>query len=120
MPVTLEAAEKSPICSGRSRVRDELRLELREVDVAVGVLGDRHDVGDRLAPGQLVGVVLERPDEHHRPLVGRDRAAEVVAVVEVGREAQVEDADQLVDRAGRSRSRRRSRRSSSSPPTARG
>ena len=39
-----------------------------EVDVAVGVLADRDDVGDRLAPGQLVGVVLVRPDEHDRPL----------------------------------------------------
>ena len=42
------------------------------VDVAVGVLGADHDVGDRLAPRQLVGVVLERADEHHGPLVGGD------------------------------------------------
>ena len=43
---------------------------------------------------------------------------QVVAVVELGRDAQAEDADQLVDRAGARRSRRRSRTVSSSPPTA--
>ena len=60
MPVTFEAAENEPIFSGRSRVAHELLRELLEVDVAVGVLADRDDVGDRLAPRQLVAVVLER------------------------------------------------------------
>ncbi len=50
-------------------VADEFRFQRRRVDVAVGVLRDDHDVGDRLAPRQLVGVVLERSDEHDRPLV---------------------------------------------------
>ena len=70
MPVTLEAAENDPMRSGRSAYSLELLLEHRHVDVAVAVLGDRHDVADRLAPRQLVGVVLERADEHDRPLVG--------------------------------------------------
>ena len=64
---------------------------------------DRDEVADRLAPRQLVAVVLERPDEDHRPLVGRDVPAQVVAIVEVGRQAQVEDVDEAVDRARRAR-----------------
>ena len=117
MPVTLDAAENDPIFSGRSAYAVELLREDGQVDVAVRVLGDGHDVADRLAPRQLVGVVLERADEHDRALVGRDVRRQVVAVVEVGGDAQVEDADQLVDR------RRRARAAedddvSSSPPTA--
>ena len=50
IPVTFDAAENEPIFSGRAAWRDELGLERREVDVAVGVLGDDDDVGDRLAP----------------------------------------------------------------------
>ena len=79
MPVTLEAAENEPILSGRSACSDELGGEERLVDVPVGVLGADHDVGDRLAPRQLVGVVLERADEDDRPLVGRDVVGEVRA-----------------------------------------
>ncbi len=52
------------------RMADELGLERREVDMAVRVLGDDDDVGDRLAPRQLVRVVLERPDEDDRALPG--------------------------------------------------
>ena len=70
MPVTFEAAEKLPMRSGRPAWPASSSLELAEVDVAVGVLADHHHLGDRLAPGQLVGVVLERPGEHHRPLPG--------------------------------------------------
>ena len=68
--------------------------------MAVGVLGADHDVGDRLAPGQLVGVVLERADEHDRPLVGGDVGGQRVRVLERRGDAQAEDADQLGDRAG--------------------
>ena len=68
MPVTLEAAEKLPIRSGRSAYRRSSLGEVREVDAAVGVRADHHDVGERLAPRQLVGVVLVRPDEDHRPV----------------------------------------------------
>ncbi len=67
------------------------------IDVAVGALRDQHHIGDRLPPGQLVAVVLERADEHHRARLGRDLGAETVAVVEVGGDAQVQDPDELVD-----------------------
>ena len=82
-------------------VTDQLLLQVAQVDVPVGVLVDDDHVGDRLAPGQLVGVVLVGPDEDDRPLRGRDPLREPVAVVEVGRDAQVEHVDQPVDRAGR-------------------
>ena len=85
----------------------ERALEARQVDPAVGVLADRDDVGDRLAPRQLVAVVLVRPDEDERPLVERDVRAQGVAVVEVVRDPQVEDVDELVDRRRSSPSRRR-------------
>ena len=54
MPVTFDAAEKLPIFSGARGVAHELCFEVREIDVAVGVLVDHDDVGDRLAPRQLV------------------------------------------------------------------
>ena len=57
-----EAADQRP-----PGVADQLGLQLGEVDVAVAVLADGHHLGGRLAPGQQVGVVLERPHEHHRP-----------------------------------------------------
>ena len=79
---------------------DELGLEGGEVDVAVGVLGDDDDVRDRLAPRQLVRMVLEGADEDHWALLRRDVRGEPVVVVERRREPQSEDADQLVDRAG--------------------
>ena len=82
------------------RVRDELGLEGGEVDVAVAVLGDDDDVGDRLAPRQLVRMVLEWADEDHGPLLRRNLRGQPVAIVERRRESQAEDADQLVDRAG--------------------
>ena len=67
------------------------------------VLADGHDLGDRLAPGQLVGVVLVGADEDDRPLLGRDDVAQPVAPIEVGGDAQVEDADELVHRGRRAR-----------------
>ena len=88
----------------RSRlVADELGLERREVDVAVLVLRDHDDVGDRLPPRQLVGVVLEGADEDHRPLLRRNVGGQRVAVLERRREPQAEDSDQLVDRPRRPR-----------------
>ena len=77
----------------------KLALEAHGIDVAVGVLGNLHHIGDGLAPRQLVAVVLERADEHDRSLVARDLCRELPLQVEIGRDAQVEDADQLVDRA---------------------
>ena len=103
IPVTLEAAEKLPMRSRRPAWPASSLVELAEVDVAVGVLADHHHIGDRLPPGQLVGVVLVRPDEHHRPLPRRDPVRQPVAVVQVGRDAQVEDADELVDGGGAAR-----------------
>src|SRR3569623_3568866 len=79
----------------------ELLLEVRESDVTIGILVDHDDIGDRLAPRQLVGVMLERADEHDRALGFGDAVRELVARVEIGRDAQLQDVDQLVDRAGR-------------------
>ncbi len=81
----------------------ELIGQVPEVDVAVGVLADGHDLGDRLTPGQLVGVVLEGADEDDGTCLDRDVAAQAEARVEVGRDAQVEDADELVHRGRRAR-----------------
>jgi hypothetical protein len=45
-------------------------------------------------------VVLERPDEHHRPLPRRDALQQPIPLGQAGRQPQLEDADQLVDRGG--------------------
>ena len=65
-------------------VAGELVLEVLEVDPPLRVLADRHDLRARLPPRQLVGVVLVRADEDDRAL-------------------EIEDADELVDRARRPR-----------------
>ena len=101
MPVTFEAAENEPIFSDAVGVGDQLGFQSGQVDVPVGVLGNGDHIGNRLAPRDLVGMVLERPDEDDRALIGGDVLREVVAVVEIGREPKVHDADQLVDCAGR-------------------
>jgi len=95
MPVTLLAAENEPMRP--FGIRQQLLLELGGVDVPVGVLGDHHDIGDRLAPGQLVGMVLEGPDEHDGTFLGGDGVADVIAVVQARGKPDPEDADQLVD-----------------------
>ena len=77
-------------------------LEGVKVDVSVAVLGDGDEVGNGLPPRQLIAVVLEGADEHHGSLRGGDRCTESVASVEVGRDAQVEDADESINRAGAS------------------
>jgi hypothetical protein len=71
--------------------------------VALTVLSDHHDIGDRLAPAQLVAVVLERADEDHRALERGDPRGQAVAAVQVSGQAQVHGRDQPVDRAGRPR-----------------
>ena len=83
------------------RVPDELLLESPDVDVPVDVLRDHHDFGDRLPPGQLVGVMLVWAEEHDWAALGWNPARQVVAIVQRGRKAQPEDAYQLVDGAGR-------------------
>jgi hypothetical protein len=49
-------------------VTSQLPREVVDVEAPVGSLADRDDVGGRLAPGQLVGVVLVGADEHDRAL----------------------------------------------------
>ena len=85
-------------------VANELFLQDRGVNVAVHVLGNDDDISDRLPPGQVVGVMLERPDEDHRAFTGGDGVAEMVTVFQCGRDTQPEDADQFVDRTGAARS----------------
>ena len=75
--------------------------QVSQVDVAVGVLADDHHLGDGLTPRQLVGVMLVRADEYHRPLGLRDAVGEPVPLVQPGRDAQLQDADELVHRGGR-------------------
>ena len=65
----------------------------------VGVFRNHDDVGDRFTPGEFVGMMLERSDEHDRSLACRNVLRQVEPVVEVGGQAQVHDADQLVDGA---------------------
>ena len=84
-------------------VLDESLPQHRDVDVAVEVLRDDDDVGDALTPHDLVGVVLVGADEDDRALVGGDEIARVPTVLEVRRDAQSEDADELVDGPGAAR-----------------
>ena len=51
-------------------------------------------------PG-VPGVMLVRADEHHRPFGFRDAFGELVPLVQPGRDTQLQDADELVHRAGR-------------------
>ena len=81
-------------------MRGERDLKRRHVDAAVVILRDDDNIGQRFAPRQLVAVVLVRPDEDDRPLRRRDRRAEVVAIVEVGRQADLQAVDEFVDGAG--------------------
>jgi hypothetical protein len=52
---------------------DEFAFEVVLVDSPVPVLVDDNHVGNGLAPGELVGVMLVRSDEHHWPLVLGDQ-----------------------------------------------
>ena len=103
MPVTLEAARERADLQRPLGVLLQLLGELLLVDPTVGVLVDGDDVGDGLAPGDLVGVVLVGAEEHHRALGRRDVRGQVVLVVEGRRDPQAEHADQLGDRAGAAR-----------------
>ena len=81
-------------------VADQLPRQPVAVDAAVGVLGDAHHVGDRLAPEQLVGVVLVGSDEHHRPRPPREGRRDPEPPGRPGEHLEAEDPHQLVDRAG--------------------
>src|SRR5919108_5770173 len=86
-PGHVRGGREAPDLQGPSSVAKEFLLEVPQVDSAAGVLANRHDIRDRLPPGQLVRVVLVRADEDDRPL----------------RRRQVEEPHELVDRAGRPR-----------------
>ena len=101
MPVTFDAAENDPIFSDRVGVGRQLGFELPQVDVPVRIFRNRDHVGDRFAPRQLVGVVLERSDEDDRTVTARDVLRQIEPFVEIGGEPQVHDPDQLVDGTGR-------------------
>ena len=103
IPVTFDAAENDPIRtrpvvgrpSARSSIARSIRPSASSLIVTTSPIDSRH--------GQLVAVVLVRSDEDERPLARRDVRAQRVAVVEIVRDPQVEDVDELVD--GRRRSR---------------
>ena len=80
-------------------VAEEFFFQRRRVDVAVRVLRDDDDVGDRFAPRQLVRVMLERPNEYDGPFCCGDRVAQVITVVQLRGDTKAEDPDELVDRA---------------------
>ena len=100
-PRDIGSRRERPDLERAIRVSDELSLQLFEVDPPILVLVDDDDVGDGLAPGDLVGVVLVRSDEDDWALGWGDMGAQIISRVEVGREAQVHDLDELVDRASR-------------------
>ena len=50
-------------------------------------------------------MVLVRADQHDRPLGGGDVRAKPVAIVKAGRDPELENADEEVDRAGHARAR---------------
>ena len=79
---------------------DKCCLERLQVDMTVGVFRDHDDVSNRLPPRQFVRVVLERTDEHHRPLTGGNGIDQMVSVVETRRDVDTEHADHEVDRTG--------------------
>ncbi len=81
-------------------------LEHFPVDAAIEGFIDHHDVGDRFAPRQLVGVVLVGADEDHRPLRRRNPLRKAPCAVEIGGDAQIEDLDQAVNGPRRARPRK--------------
>ena len=103
IPVTLDAAEKLPIRSGRcrywmrfssSRARLTCPSESSSI-TTTSVMDSRHDSSFEWCSNG--------PMKTTGPLLLGDVRREVVAVVEVGGDAQVEDADELVDGAGAAR-----------------
>ena len=102
MPVTLLAAENAPILSGRSRRSARARSAS-----AVWSMWPSASSGIRTTSaidsrhGSSLEWCSNGPVKTTGRSVGGDVRVEVVAVVERGREAQAEDADQPVDRPGR-------------------
>ena len=84
-----------------ARETGQLAFEVGQVDMPVGVFADNDDVGNRLTPGQLVGMMLIGPDEHDGTLRFRDPRGEAETFIQPGRDAQFQNADQLVHRCRR-------------------
>ena len=78
-----EAADLHPTVG----VTRQLTRQMLEIHSAVAIKADSHELDGRLAPRQLVGVMLVGPDEHHRPFPP----------------IELEYAEQPVDRGGRAR-----------------
>lgn len=91
-----ETADQRP-----ARVPFQPGAQRGQVDLATPVLADDDGLGDALPPRQLVGVVLVRADEHHRPIAYGDAVQQAVPAREPVGEAQFQDADELVDGRGR-------------------
>jgi hypothetical protein len=83
------------------RIPAQFGLEMPEVDAAVVIFVDGDDVGDGLPPGQLIAVMLVWPDEYDRALLGGDVGREAVVRVEIGREPEIQDLDEFIDRPRR-------------------
>ena len=84
----------------------ELGVEVLDRDAPRLVEVDVDRVADRLAPGDVVGVVLHhRPEDDGTGVLG-DLLRQVVALLELVGDAQAQDVDEPVDRAGRPRADR--------------
>ena len=84
-----------------AREAGQLLFEIGQVHMPVGILADDDDVGNRLAPGQLIGVMLVRPYKDNGSLRLRNSRGELETFVQPGRDAQLQNPDQLVHRCRR-------------------
>ena len=84
----------------------ELGVEVLDRDPPCRVEVDVDRVADRLAPGNVVGVVLHHRPEDDGPGVLGDLPHQVVALLELVGDAQAEDVDEPIDRARRPRPHR--------------
>ena len=83
------------------RVAGQLLFEVGQVDMPVGVFADDHDVGNRLAPRQLIGVMFVRPHEHDWTLRFRNLRGKTETLIQAGRDPQFQNPDQLIHRCRR-------------------
>jgi len=73
------------------------------VNAPITVLGNQDHVGDALAPGQFIGMMLVGPDKNHRTFVGRNPLGQAIPGIKILREPQIQNIDELVDGSGRPR-----------------
>ena len=99
----MEAAEKLPNFQGAAGMALQRVFQRLDIHLPVFVLGNFDHVGDGLAPGKFVGMMLVRSDEHHRPFGLGNLPGEAMGPVETRRDADFKDVDQLVDRRRRAR-----------------